>query len=197
MHVDPLSLIFRALMPGIRGDSSATGVELGALQSRPDLDARQDRCPGASPGQRAITLQRGSPSAQTAELDRSGSPQQRPEILATGTCGRKIERPLPVYLAPIRQESWQQKPQRTDSTRRMSLKYGPFAASAGVRNAARNSPALAFGARGSAVAILQGTLLDVGEKLPVSTVKQTNLMAFSVKRPGMQCTLFKAAKDSD
>jgi peptidoglycan hydrolase-like protein with peptidoglycan-binding domain len=53
----------------------------------------------------------------------------------------------------------------------MPLKYGPFAASAGIRNAARNSPPLAFGARGSAVAILQGALLDVGQKLPVSTAK--------------------------
>ena len=53
----------------------------------------------------------------------------------------------------------------------MALKYAPFLASAGIRNASSNNPPLAFGARGSAVAILQGGLVDVGEKLAVSTAK--------------------------
>jgi len=53
----------------------------------------------------------------------------------------------------------------------MPLRYGPFAASAGICKAARNSPALSLGTKGSAVAILQGGLLDAGERLPITTAK--------------------------
>jgi peptidoglycan hydrolase-like protein with peptidoglycan-binding domain len=48
------------------------------------------------------------------------------------------------------------------------LKYAPFAASAGIQNAARNGPPLTRGSRGSAVRILQGALIDLGYKMPMS-----------------------------
>jgi hypothetical protein len=51
------------------------------------------------------------------------------------------------------------------------LRYPPFAASADLQQAALNNPPLKKGARGSAVALLQGGLIDLGHPLPVSTRK--------------------------
>lgn len=53
----------------------------------------------------------------------------------------------------------------------MSLTFPPFAAVEAIRNAAKNSPPLKFGDKGPAVAVLQGGLMDLGYKLPVSTRK--------------------------
>ncbi len=51
----------------------------------------------------------------------------------------------------------------------MALKYPPFTSSLALEQAARNKPALRMGARGVAVALLQGGLLQLGFKLPKST----------------------------
>jgi peptidoglycan hydrolase-like protein with peptidoglycan-binding domain len=53
----------------------------------------------------------------------------------------------------------------------MSLKYPPFAACVPMQDAARNAPALKRGARGVAVGLLQGALVDLGYKLPKSMAK--------------------------
>ena len=53
----------------------------------------------------------------------------------------------------------------------MALKYPPFAACLEMEQAAKNAPPLRFGARGTAVSLLQAALIDRGEKLPQSTKK--------------------------
>jgi hypothetical protein len=53
----------------------------------------------------------------------------------------------------------------------MALTYPPFVASERIRKAAENSPWMAFGERGPAVGILQGALIDLGYKMPISTAK--------------------------
>ena len=49
--------------------------------------------------------------------------------------------------------------------------YPPFAASLELNQAARNNPPLRLGARGTAVALLQGALIDLNFNLPDSTRK--------------------------
>jgi peptidoglycan hydrolase-like protein with peptidoglycan-binding domain len=51
------------------------------------------------------------------------------------------------------------------------LRYPPFAASTDLQQAALNNPALKRGARGPAVALLQGGLIELGHPLPISTKK--------------------------
>lgn len=51
----------------------------------------------------------------------------------------------------------------------MPLSYPPFVASDRIRKAAENSPQMAHGEQGKAVAILQGALIDLGYKMPIST----------------------------
>ena len=53
----------------------------------------------------------------------------------------------------------------------MALKYPPFAACVAMEQAARNAPSLRQGSRGPAVALLQGALVQLKEKLPRSTKK--------------------------
>lgn len=53
----------------------------------------------------------------------------------------------------------------------MALKYPPFVASDRICKAAENSPWMAFNERGRPVAILQGALIDLGYKMPISTLK--------------------------
>ncbi len=53
----------------------------------------------------------------------------------------------------------------------MALTYAPFLAVERIRKAARNLPWMAFGEHGSAVAVLQGALIDLGYKMPISTRK--------------------------
>ena len=53
----------------------------------------------------------------------------------------------------------------------MALKYPPFACCSGMEQASRNAPALGLGSSGPAVALVQGALIDLGEKLPISTKK--------------------------
>ncbi len=56
----------------------------------------------------------------------------------------------------------------------MSLKHPPFVASERIRKAAANSPPMSYGEQGYPVAILQGALIDLGYKLPISTQKTGN-----------------------
>ncbi len=58
-----------------------------------------------------------------------------------------------------------------DKVHRMVLKYPPFNACSGILNAARNAPPLKHGAKGEAVSIVQGALLDLGIKLPKTVAK--------------------------
>lgn len=51
----------------------------------------------------------------------------------------------------------------------MTLKYPPFANNARIGRAAVNSPPMASGEQGAAVAILQGALIDLGYPMPIST----------------------------
>jgi hypothetical protein len=53
----------------------------------------------------------------------------------------------------------------------MALNYPPFAACVAMEQAARNAPPLKLGSRGLAVCLLQSSLSQVGEKLPLSTNK--------------------------
>jgi peptidoglycan hydrolase-like protein with peptidoglycan-binding domain len=53
----------------------------------------------------------------------------------------------------------------------VSLLYKPFASSSGLIAAAKNNPPLAQGAHGPAVLLIQGALLDLGFKMPRSTIK--------------------------
>ena len=53
----------------------------------------------------------------------------------------------------------------------MPLSYPPFVASDRIRKAAENSPWMTLGESGTAVAILQGALIDLGYKMPISTGK--------------------------
>ena len=54
----------------------------------------------------------------------------------------------------------------------MSLKYPVFASNKKIQDAYRNSPPLKRGAKGLTVALLQGALIDLGHKLPISTLKK-------------------------
>lgn len=53
----------------------------------------------------------------------------------------------------------------------MSLTFPPFAAVESIRNAVKSSPSLKLGDKGAGVAVLQGGLIDLGYKLPLSTHK--------------------------
>lgn len=53
----------------------------------------------------------------------------------------------------------------------MALKYAPFAACTAMEKAARNSPPLRSGSKGTAVRLLQGGLIQLGHPLPFSTKK--------------------------
>jgi hypothetical protein len=52
----------------------------------------------------------------------------------------------------------------------MTLRYLPFAASSQMVAASRNAPPLRWGARGTAVGLLQGGLIQLGFPLPHSTL---------------------------
>jgi hypothetical protein len=52
----------------------------------------------------------------------------------------------------------------------MQLQYPPFAACSAMVAASRNAPPLRLGARGTAVGLLQGGLIQLGFKLPYSTL---------------------------
>ena len=51
----------------------------------------------------------------------------------------------------------------------MALKYPPFTASSQMVAASRNAPPLRWGAKGTAVGLLQGGLVQLGFPLPKST----------------------------
>jgi len=53
----------------------------------------------------------------------------------------------------------------------MALKYPPFAACMAMEQAARSAPPLRQGSHGAAVALLQGALVQLKEKLPLSIKK--------------------------
>ncbi len=53
----------------------------------------------------------------------------------------------------------------------MPLTYTPFKAIESIRNAAENSPPLKLGSKGVGIQVLQGGLIDLGYKLPISTRK--------------------------
>lgn len=52
----------------------------------------------------------------------------------------------------------------------MPLQYPPFAACSAMVAASRNAPPLRSGARGTAVGLLQGALIQLGFRLPYSTL---------------------------
>jgi hypothetical protein len=52
----------------------------------------------------------------------------------------------------------------------MGLQYPPFGACSAMVAASRNAPPLRWGARGTAVALLQGALIQLGFPLPYSTL---------------------------
>lgn len=54
----------------------------------------------------------------------------------------------------------------------MALRYPPFRASDRIAKAARSAPWMKWGERNTGVAILQGALLDLGYRMPVSTKKK-------------------------
>ena len=53
----------------------------------------------------------------------------------------------------------------------MTLTYAPFKAIESIRNAANNSPPFNLGSEGAGVKVVQGALIDLGYKFPISTKK--------------------------